>query len=70
MRSLQAQDKGLIFSTHDFDQGKAIARRLVAMERGKVKYDGPMSAAPLTSLQVGVRSRESGAGSSTERHQL
>ena len=42
MRSLHDQGKGLIFSTHDFEQGQAIARRLVAMEGGKVRYDGPI----------------------------
>jgi ABC-type uncharacterized transport system ATPase subunit len=52
MRSLQGKGKALIFSTHDFEQGKAIAQRLVALERGKVKYDGPVSR--------GVGSQESG----------
>jgi len=42
LRGLQAQGKALIFSTHDFRQGKAIAQRLVALEGGRVKYDGPM----------------------------
>jgi heme exporter protein A len=46
MRSLEGQRKAVIFSTHDFEQGKAIARRLVALERGTVKYDGPTSSAP------------------------
>jgi len=55
MRGLQSQGKGLIFSTHDYEQGKAIARRLVAMERGKILYDGPMSSAPLAALGAGVR---------------
>ena len=55
MRSLQEQGKALIFSTHDFEQGKAIAQRLVAVEGGKVRYDGPVTA--------GVRSQESGARS-------
>jgi heme exporter protein A len=63
MRRLRAQGKGLIFSTHDFEQGKAIARRLVAMERGKVRYDGPISSAPMAALRKGVRSQEPGAGS-------
>jgi heme exporter protein A len=56
MRRLQGQGKALIFSTHDFEQGKAIARRLVALEGGKVRYDGPISAAPIASLGKGVRS--------------
>jgi len=58
MRDLQGQGKALIFSTHDFEQGKAIAQRLVALEGGKVRYDGPMSAAPLGALRKGVRSQE------------
>jgi heme exporter protein A len=58
MRRLEAQGKALIFSTHDFEQGKAIARRLVALESGKVRYDGPMESAPLTALRIGVRSQK------------
>ena len=42
MRRLREQGKGLVFSTHDFEQGKAIAQRLVRLEGGKVKYDGPV----------------------------
>ena len=56
MRRLQGQGKALIFSTHDFEQGRAIAQRLVALERGKIRYDGPMAAAPLAALRTGVRS--------------
>jgi heme exporter protein A len=55
MRDLQGQGKALIFSTHGFEQGAAIARRLVALERGKVRYDGPVSAAPLAALRKGDR---------------
>ena len=40
LQGLGEQGKALIFSTHDFEQGKAIARRLVALEGGRVKYDG------------------------------
>ncbi|MFZ0961166.1 MAG: heme ABC exporter ATP-binding protein CcmA [Terriglobia bacterium] len=54
MRRLHEQGKALIFSTHDFEQGKAIARRLVALEAGKVRYDGP--------VRTGDRSQESGDG--------
>jgi len=42
MRRLAEQGKGLIFSTHSFEQGRAIAKRLVALEGGRVKYDGPV----------------------------
>jgi heme exporter protein A len=55
MRRLENQGKALIFSTHDFEQGKAIARRLVALEGGKVKYDGPLNFAPLASLSSGMK---------------
>ena len=51
MQHLQGEGKALIFSTHDFEQGKAIARRLVALESGKVRYDGPLSAAPIAALR-------------------
>lgn len=44
--------KGLIFSNHDFDQGAALARRLVALEAGRVVYDGPLKLAPLKALEV------------------
>jgi heme ABC exporter ATP-binding subunit CcmA len=47
MRRLQGQSKALIFSTHDFEQGKAIAERLVAVEAGRVRYDGAIGSAPL-----------------------
>ncbi len=52
MRRLEGQGKALIFSTHDFEQGKAIARRLVALENGKVRYDGPVSHAPIAVLRA------------------
>jgi heme exporter protein A len=52
MRSLRAQGKALIFSTHDFEQGKAIARRLVTVEGGKIRYDGPIDSAPELGIQT------------------
>ncbi len=63
LRGLGSQGKSLIFSTHDFEQGKAIARRLVALEGGRVLYDGPMEAAPLAALKAGERSHGAGARS-------
>lgn len=46
------QGKAVVFSTHDFEQGRAIARRLVALERGQARYDGPLSLAPLKALRI------------------
>ncbi|HUI43896.1 MAG TPA: ABC transporter ATP-binding protein [Terriglobia bacterium] len=43
---LPASGKALVFSTHDYAQGAAIARRLVALEKGRVQYDGPLALAP------------------------
>jgi heme exporter protein A len=53
---LSEQGKALVFSTHDFAQGAAIARRLVALGRGVVRYDGPLDIAPLASLGITPRS--------------
>jgi heme exporter protein A len=53
---LPEQGKALIFSTHDFAQGAAIACRLVALGRGAVRYDGPLGIAPLASLGIESRS--------------
>ena len=49
---LPEQGKAVIFSTHDFAQGASIARRLVAMEKGFVRFDGPLVAAPLDQLRI------------------
>ncbi|MGE5325754.1 MAG: heme ABC exporter ATP-binding protein CcmA [Deltaproteobacteria bacterium] len=49
---LPEQGKAVIFSTHDFAQGASIARRLVAMEKGFVRFDGPLSTAPLDQLRI------------------
>jgi len=43
---LPGTGKGLVFSTHDYAQGAAIAQRLVQLERGRIKYDGPVALAP------------------------
>ena len=45
---LPEEGKGVVFSTHDFAQGASIARRLVALEKGQVLYDGPLHLAPLS----------------------
>jgi heme exporter protein A len=52
---LPEQGKGLVFSTHDFAQGASIARRLVALDKGRVRFDGPLTAAPLEALGIPVR---------------
>jgi energy-coupling factor transporter ATP-binding protein EcfA2 len=52
MRRLQEQGKALVFSTHDFRQGAAIARRLVALEAGRIRYSGPVGVAPLQVLRI------------------
>lgn len=56
---LPAQGKALVFSVHDFALGATIARRLVALEKGTVRYDGELKDAPLEEL--GIR-REAGSG--------
>jgi len=59
---LPEQGKALVFSTHDFEQGESIARRLVALRAGRICYDGPMNLAPLEAL--GIISRDKSRGSS------
>ncbi|HEV2423650.1 MAG TPA: heme ABC exporter ATP-binding protein CcmA [Terriglobia bacterium] len=43
---LPREGKALVFSTHNYDQGAALARRLVALERGRIQYDGPVDLVP------------------------
>ncbi|MBZ5514293.1 MAG: heme ABC exporter ATP-binding protein CcmA [Acidobacteriia bacterium] len=52
LRRLPEQGKAVVFSTHDFDQGVSLSRRLVAMEAGRIRYDGPLNLAPLASLHI------------------
>lgn len=52
LAQLPGQGKAVVFSTHDFAQGASIAGRLVAMEQGCVRYDGPLAAAPLGQLRI------------------
>jgi len=49
---LPQQGKALVFSTHSFQQGAALAQRLVALEGGRLRYDGPLRMAPLESLHI------------------
>lgn len=52
MRELPGQGKAVIFSTHDFERGAALSRRLVALEAGRVRYDGPLALLPRNLLRV------------------
>jgi len=49
---LPDQGKALLFSTHDFEQGAALAKRLIALKAGRVRYDGPLDLAPFKSLGI------------------
>jgi heme exporter protein A len=54
MRQLPAEGRTVVFSTHDFERGAALARRLVALEAGSIRYDGPVEG---RSQEPGVRSQ-------------
>jgi heme exporter protein A len=60
MRQLPAQGKAVVFSTHDYERGATLARRLVALEAGRVRYDGPLALVPRNLLGVIAQRRESG----------
>jgi heme exporter protein A len=59
MRELPAQGKAVIFSTHDFQRGAALSRRLVALEAGRIRYDGPLTLQPRNLLRVPSEKAES-----------
>jgi ABC-type multidrug transport system ATPase subunit len=59
MRSLPAQGKAVVFSTHDYERGAALARRLVALEAGTIRYDGPIALAPKSLVPVKAERAES-----------
>jgi heme exporter protein A len=59
LRRLPGEGKAVVFSTHRFEQGASLARRLVALEAGRVKFDGPLNLAPLEALGIGERKAES-----------
>jgi heme exporter protein A len=44
LERLSDEGKALVFSTHNYRQGALIARRVVSLERGRVKYDGLVEA--------------------------
>jgi len=52
LRRLPEEGTALVFSTHGFEQAASIARRLVALENGSVKYDGPLTLAPMEALGI------------------
>ena len=52
LERLPEEGKALAFSSHNFEQGTTIARRLVAMEAGRLRYDGPLDIAPLSTLHI------------------
>ena len=58
LRRLPEQGKTVVFSTHDFEMGGALAKRLIAIERGRVRYDGPIRLAPLETLRIGKQKAE------------
>jgi heme exporter protein A len=49
---LPDQGKALLFSTHDFEQGAALAGRLISLKAGRVRYNGPLDIAPFKSLGI------------------
>ena len=49
---LPEQGKALLFSNHDFEQGAALAKRLIALKAGRVRYNGPLDIAPFESLGI------------------
>lgn len=52
MLRLPEQGKALLFSNHDFEQGAALATRLIALKAGRVRYNGPMADAPFGKLGI------------------
>ncbi len=52
LQGLIQEGKAVVFSTHDFEQGVALARRLVVLEQGRIRYDGPVNLAPLAALGI------------------
>jgi heme ABC exporter ATP-binding subunit CcmA len=52
LQRLPDQGKALLFSTHDFEQGAAIASRLIALKAGRVRYSGSLDSAPFKKLGI------------------
>jgi heme exporter protein A len=49
LAELVRQGKALILSNHNFEQGAALAHRLVELDGGRLKYDGLLEGAPRVS---------------------
>jgi heme exporter protein A len=47
LAGLRERGKSLIFSTHDFAQGAALAKRVILIQRGHARYEGPPSEVPV-----------------------
>jgi heme ABC exporter ATP-binding subunit CcmA len=58
MRRLPSEGRAVVFSTHDFERGAALARRLVALESGRILYDGPLDMVPRNLLQAAESRRQ------------
>jgi len=58
VRRLPQEGKAVVFSAHGCAEGASLARRLVAMEAGRVKFDGPLGLAPLDALGIGSEKPE------------
>ena len=43
---LPQEGKGVVFSTHNYEQGASIAGRVVVLDKGQVKYDGAAAMLP------------------------
>ena len=52
LERLPEEGRALAFSSHNFEQGTAVARRLIAMGAGRVRYDGPLDLAPRSALHI------------------
>ncbi len=61
LQRLPEQGKALLFSNHDFEQGAALAKRLIALKAGRIRYNGPLASAPFKSLGITRRNTESEA---------
>jgi heme ABC exporter ATP-binding subunit CcmA len=58
LRQIPADGKAVMFSTHDFERGAVLARRLVALESGRILYDGPLALVPRNLLRVTAEKAE------------